>query len=318
MRQQMRDRERRLAPSSILTTLVTALLATACGGSPNGLPAVPGLEYGGGDFLQLLEHQSITRGYTVHVPTSASAGVAAPLLIVLHGAGQDAPGIRQLAGIETLTDGLGWIVVYPDGVELSWAVGTDTRADQRGIDDVGFIRRMIQRIGDDLDIDSEQVFVAGLSNGALMSHRLGCELSSHIRGFASVAGTMLELQADRCAPSNPVRALFFNGDEDDFFPWDGFVAGDGTVILGVQETVQWWADENGCAASTTSELPDAASDDTTVDLVDYAGCAADGPVRLFAIQGGGHTWPGRGGIGRTSHDIDGNTEILKFFGAPLP
>jgi polyhydroxybutyrate depolymerase len=298
---------------------MATLTTYACGGgSPAGLPDVPDLAYGGGDFLQLLEYQNVVRGYTVHVPSTANAATAAPLLIVLHGAGQDAPGIRQLAGIETLTDGLGWIVVYPDGVELSWAIGTDTRADQRGIDDVGFIRRMIERIRGDLTIDSERVFVAGLSNGALMSHRLGCELASHVRGFASVAGTMLDEQATRCAPSGPVRALFFNGDEDEFFPWGGFIAGDGTVILGVDESVNWWAAQNGCASPTTTALPDAAMDGTTVDLVDYAGCSPGEAVRLFAIHGGGHTWPGRGGIGRTSHDIDGNREILTFFGATLP
>ncbi|MDX1394809.1 MAG: PHB depolymerase family esterase [Gemmatimonadota bacterium] len=291
-----------------------------CGGDDalTGLPEVPDLEYGGGDFLQLMDYQGRARGYTVHIPTTASEDVAAPLLIMLHGVGQDAPGLRSLAGIEEHTDDLGWIVVYPDGIDESWAVGTETSADVQGVDDVGFIDRMIDRIDARLNIDRERVFAAGLSNGALMTHRLACELGGDIRGIASVAGAMYTGLASGCNPSRPVPAMFINGDDDDFFPWGGFPAGGGERIMGVLETVDWWAVENGCGSPVTTDLPDVAADGTTVELIDYVDCTSGAPVRLYAVENGGHTWPGRGGIGRTSLDIDGNVEILGFFGASLP
>ncbi len=310
--------------NGIAKTLAVGLAALAtmsgCGGSDalSGLRENPDLEYGGGDFFLLMDHQDFIRGYTVHVPAAASGSQPAPLLFVLHGAGQDAPGVRALAGIETLTDALGWIVVYPDGVEETWAVGTSTAADVLGVDDIGFLRRVIGTIDSQLNIDRERVFAAGLSNGALMTHRIACDMANDVRGIAAVAGAMYSGLASRCSPARPVAALFFNGDDDEFFPWAGYSAGDGERIMGVPETAQWWADENGCTGPVVIDLPDTTADGTTVDQVDYPVCSSGQPVRMYVIENGGHTWPGRGGIGLTSMDIDANTEMLRFFGADLP
>ncbi len=251
----------------------------------------------------------------VHVPATARAEVPAPLLIVLHGAGQSDEGIRQYADFEAMTDPAGWITVYPAGIEQVWAVGSGTRADIRGIDDVGFISRMIDRIGGSLNIDRNRVFAAGLSNGGVFTHRLACQLSDKIAGFASVAATMLSHIADECAPSRPVAALFFLGDRDGFFPWDGFEAADGFAVLGADATIARWAEINECGAATSTDLPDTADDGTTVELRDYSNCAR-APVRFFAIREGGHTWPGAdlgSPFGLTTQDIDANSEILEFF-----
>lgn len=304
---------------ALLVSVAVAALVS-CGGSGTvvELPALPDPTYGGGDFLQILRFQDIDRGYTVHVPPTARADVPAPLLIVLHGAGQDAPGIRRLASIEARTDPPGWIVVYPQGVGDSWAIGTSTPADERGVDDVEFTRRMLDGIERHLNVDRERVFAAGLSNGSLMTHRLGCELSARIRAIVSVAGTMLADLAADCTPSRGVAALFFHGDEDTFFPWEGWTAADGTRFLGAEETARRWAALDGCGAETREAVPDTTTDGTTVERLDWAGCVPGGAVRLFAIAGGGHTWPGRGGIGRTSLDIDANAEIVAFLEAAVP
>lgn len=310
-----RHPERTMTAATGLAIAALALAACGEGGTGIDLPDLPDPTYGGGDFLQILRFQDLDRGYTVHVPSTARADVPAPLLVVLHGAGQDAPGIRQLAGIETVTDPAGWIVVYPQGYADSWAIGTATPADARGVDDVEFLRRMLDRIDLYLNIDPERVYAAGLSNGSLMTHRLACELASRIRGIVSVAGTMLADLAAGCSPGRPVKTLFFHGDEDTFFPWDGWTAGDGTEFLGADATAAFWADENGCGAPIRTDLADTADDGTTVARVDHP-CPAGASVRFFAISGGGHTWPGRGGIGRTSFDIDANEEMVDFFGLP--
>jgi len=140
----------------------TRVVAGACalagrGDGSTGLPQLPAPTCGGGDLLQLIRHQDLDSGYTVHIPASARADTPAPVLVIRHGAGQDGPGTRTLIGIGELTDALGWIVLYPGGVELSWAIGTETPADLRGIDDVGFIRRMLDRVRDGLDIDEQRV-----------------------------------------------------------------------------------------------------------------------------------------------------------------
>jgi len=75
---------------------------------------------------------------------------------------------------------------------------------------------------------------------------------------------------------------------------------------------------NGCPNETKVEqLPDKADDDMTVTRKTY-GPGRDGTeVVLFAIEGGGHTWPGRETpiehLGNATRDISDNDLMWEFF-----
>lgn len=45
------------------------------------------------------------------------------------------------------------------------------------VDDVGFIRSLLDRLTTELCLDTTKIFSTGMSNGAIMSHRLGCEVT---------------------------------------------------------------------------------------------------------------------------------------------
>ena len=65
-------------------------------------------------------------------------------------------------------------------------------------------------------------------------------------------------------------------------------------------------------------LPDTEADGTTVWLDTYLGCSAASEMRLYGIDGGGHTWPGSPvsfppSFGLTTRDISATTRILEFF-----
>ena len=68
---------------------------------------------------------------------------------------------------------------------------------KNGIDDVDFIRALIEGLQKRYAIDSKRMFATGLSNGAMMSYRLACELSDKIAAIAPVAGGM---NTDTCRP----------------------------------------------------------------------------------------------------------------------
>lgn len=56
------------------------------------------------------------------------------------------------------------------------------------VDDIGFLHALIDRLHRDDNIDPKRIYVTGISNGAMLSYRLACELSSEIAAIAPVEG----------------------------------------------------------------------------------------------------------------------------------
>src|SRR5258706_12602767 len=72
-----------------------------------------------------LESGSITSGgrqrtYRFHLPPAPAEG-ALPLLVALHGRLGQGKNQEQLSGVAALADREGFAVVYPDGIDRSWA-----------------------------------------------------------------------------------------------------------------------------------------------------------------------------------------------------
>ena len=63
--------------------------------------------------------------------------------------------------------------------------------------------------------------MTGVSNGAKMSLRLGCELTDRITAIAPVIGSMPESLVSGCAPTRPIPILMINGTDDPLVPWEG-------------------------------------------------------------------------------------------------
>ena len=73
----------------------------------------------------------------------------------------------------------------------SWnAGGCCGYAVEKNIDDVGYIREVIDIIVKKYKVDENRVYVTGWSDGGYMSFRLACELSDKIRAAAPFASAM--------------------------------------------------------------------------------------------------------------------------------
>ena len=172
-------------------------------------------------------------------------------------------------------------------------------------------------------IDSDRIFVTGISNGGLMSFRLGCSLPDKIRAIAPVTAQIPSAIAPFCRSESAVSLAVFNGTEDPLVPYNG---GQITVfrrqrgaVLSTDETITVWRQKNRCSPeAVVSELPDVAADGTRVTRIEYSRCKNESKVVLYRIEGGGHTWPdGRQylpvrRIGRTTRDINGCDAIWEF------
>jgi polyhydroxybutyrate depolymerase len=252
-----------------------------------------------------------------------------PLLFVLHGGGGTNRGMVRLTKgrFNELADRDGFFVVYPQGIDKSWNDGRPDKisgAHRKGIDDVGFFRALIEYLVYEYPIDSDRIFVTGISNGGLMSFRLGCGLPDKIRAIAPVTAQIPSAIEPQCRSESTVSLAVFNGTEDPLVPYNG---GQITVfrkqrgeVLSTDETIWIWQNKNQCRSETrVTEFPDLIADGTRVTKIEYTQCAAASKVVLYRIDGGGHAWPdGRqylpvGLIGRTSRDINACDEIWEFF-----
>ena len=285
-----------------------------------------------GDHTDSIVWDGLERTYLIHIPSFYDRIKPMPLVIALHGGkGTGKDMIKLTRGsFNTLADKEGFIVVYPDGIEKNWNDGRLemkflSRAHRENIDDVGFISVLIDRFAKELNIDKKRVYVTGISNGALMSHRLACELSENITAIAMVAGAIPKNKTYTSLPSSPISVLVINGINDPLTPWEGREIGGRLkklgVVLSIPETVKFWVTHNQCSSSPIITLePDKDPRDGTRVRQEVYGQGNEGTeVILYAIEGGGHTWPGGYQylpeciIGKTSKDIDANEVIWNFF-----
>ncbi len=201
------------------------------------------------------------------------------------------------------------------------------RAHRENIDDVGFLSALIDSMIKDYNINPKRVYVTGISNGAIMSYRLACELSYKITAIAPVDGNIPYLLLPACSPSRPVSVLAINNTDDPLVPFQG-----GEIygrfhrlklgkVLSVDESIGFWVNRNMCSITpVVDEVPDSdPRDGSTVTVKKYFNGIEGTEVILYAIDGGGHTWPGgfqylpAGIIGKTCRDFDANEVIWSFF-----
>lgn len=300
--------------------LLAAVLATAAMATPAAVAAesrTGTLSYGG--------HE---RTYRVYTP--AAAGRPLPVVLVLHGGGGTGAGMERLTrgAFNRLADQHGFVVLYPDGLDRHWNDGRGVatyRAHRENVDDVAFLMALVDEIGRRTPIDRARVYATGISNGGLMSFRLATSAAARIAAIAPVAISMSEPLARTGGPPRPTSMLLMPGTDDPLVPWEGGEIGlpgrrgVGRVVS-VAETVRLWTSRCGCPATpTVAYEPDRdPADGTRVRREHYAPCRDGVEVVLYAVEGGGHTWPGGVPylpariIGRTSRDLDASSLIWSF------
>jgi len=165
-----------------------------------------------------LDFGGLARTYSLHVPPGLEH--PAGLVVNLHGAGMIGAGWEWDTNYDAVADRHRFVVVYPDGIDFSWADGRGASLpDQQGVDDVGFITGLVAKLVADFGIDPGHVYATGMSAGAFMANRLGCERADVFAAIAPVAGTLGVNMG--CAPSRPVSVLVTHGTADPVVPFNG-------------------------------------------------------------------------------------------------
>ncbi|HUY89284.1 MAG TPA: PHB depolymerase family esterase [Pirellulales bacterium] len=265
-----------------------------------------------------------SRSYHIHFPPDYDGRQLRPLVLAFHGGGVNAETMIYFSGLSEKADEAGFVVAYPEGTgrvprARTWNAGHCCgHAFHHGVDDVAFVRALLDELDQTAAIDPRRVYATGMSNGAMMSYRLANELADRFAAIAPVAGPMA---IDRCQPSRPVSVIHFHGTADEYTPYQG---GKGprsqsqTAFHSVDYTIEAWVAANGCPAEpATMRLPTRAVDGTSVIQRVYGPGREGAEVVLFTIEGGGHTWPGRSSIfqtlGPSTRQIVANDLMWEFF-----
>ncbi len=221
------------------------------------------------------------RSYQLYIASSYRSDRPAPLILVFHGAGGRGLGMARHTGFSRLAELKGGVVVYPDGIRRRW---NDGRGEE-GADEVGFIRVLLDSLRRELSLDPRRLYATGISNGAMFSYRLACDLPGEFAAIAPVGGGVARRRGQ---------------------------------VLSAERSVRFWAEVNGCGLTPAeSPGPDRVTDGTRIRRTVYSGCREEAEVVLYTIEGGGHTWPGGPAagrrVGRVTREIDATRLIWDFF-----
>jgi polyhydroxybutyrate depolymerase len=312
-----RRSKRHPRPSRALSTQLLALIAitTASAACSSAEPSEP-------DAIQPIDLSPLggDRPVDPYVPASYKPGTPTPLVILLHGFG--AAGVLQelVYRLKPVAEERGFLYLAPDGTENSeskrfWNA-TDACCDFEGsgVDDVAYLRGLIDEAKKRFTVDPKRVFVTGHSNGGFMSFRMACDQADVVAAIASLAGSTWK-DPSKCSPSEPVSVLAIHGTADE----DVLYEGEATTpeyagYPGAKATIAEWAERAGCDPTPDTTAPPIDISEkiagAETSITRYKDCQPGGAAELWTMEGEGH-------IPATGEDF--GASIIDFFYAhPKP
>lgn len=246
----------------------------------------------GRDHHEKITAAGKTRSYLVHVPPT-SMKEPMPVVIVLHGGLGNDRTAQWDSRMSEKSDAEGFLAVYPNGSSgvgrtlLTWnAGGCCGPAVKREVDDVAFLRAMIEKLETEYSIDRSRIFVSGISNGGMLAYRAGMELSDIIAAIAPVDACMYG--SGRLGDC-PVSVIVFHGTRDPVIPYEG---GKGNFfgyrfpVMPISKSVAFWVQHDKCSAEPIREVSDQVVKET------YDSGVNGTSVCLVTVKGANHAWPG--------------------------
>ena len=189
------------------------------------------------------------REYRLVVPKSVDLKRPAPLVFAFHGFLIDSKDAMPLyTGLNETAGKHKFILVYPNAIDRSWSLTPD-----KMLKDVAFFDALLKKLQADYNIDSNRIYVTGMSNGGYMSHFIAKERSKVIAAAASHSGalglqTILGIHSDRKFP-----VMIIHGDKDNVIKVDAAREnrdkykneGHEVEYVELKGQTHWWAADKG-------------------------------------------------------------------------
>lgn len=232
------------------------------------------------------------RFFKVHLPLGYTVQKEYPVVFVFHGGGGNPDNIEKTTDFSTKADKEGFIVVYPYGTGsfpkklLTWNTWDCCGyADKKNIDDVSFIKKVLEIIKTKYSVNQNMIFATGLSNGGMMCYLLACEMPDQFAAVAPVAATMFD--ENQCTANSEISMIIFNSIDDKHIPYEGGI-GDESIVkvekMPVEKVVNFWVNKFNCVLLNKTEV----SSYNKIDYMNKKGTE----IIFYKMMGGGHSWPG--------------------------
>ncbi len=284
---------------SVRILLLAGLALCAC------VSALPGPSGQAGTYENKVDvrFHGFRRTYRVHLPPGYDSARPLPMVIVIHGAFDTAGGMERFTGFSTLADREDFIVVYPNGIGIlgflqHWNAGHCCgKAAADGVDDVGFLTRVIEDACARLAVDRHRIYMTGFSNGGMMVHRFAAErgdLLAAVAPLAAVAGGRQDNKTPEWGipdPVCPMPLLAMHGLADTNVPFNGGTSeahGGTRQYWSVERSLAVWTRRNGCVTAPVSRD----EREGKVHITAWQDCASGKDVALYSLEGWDHNWPG--------------------------
>lgn len=224
----------------------------------------------------------------------------APVVVLLHGMGQDAQQIDEISDFPAQAAEAGVIVVSPNAVgsPAMWRPTPDGP-------DARYIEWLLDKVSVAYCVDEARVYLAGFSVGAVMATTYACAHPSTIAAVATVAVQF----PTKCPRSMPI--IGFHGSVDPIVPYAPGVKGAFGPGVGTEADMAAWAEANGCDATVRRSKVK-----PKVERLTWTGCPPEGATVLYRIDTEGHAWPGTphsDGSLPADQSIDATATALAFF-----
>lgn len=247
-----------------------------------------------------IEHDGRLRRFRLHIPKGYFEKDTYPLLIALHGFSENPRIMEIVTGLSRKADEEGFFVAYPYGTHqkkftpYSWnSEFCCGYALQQGVDDVGFIGKVIDDVAEEYSIDKDLVYVVGFSNGAMMTQQVALKMPEKVKAIAVVSGAVGGMHEDAeefewlDQSGVPVPVVIFHGREDVVIPFEGGEGGAQVFeFKGAYDVVNLWLQNNRCSVHPTQIH----KVDTYTKEV-YADCESGSEVVFYSLDSK-HVWPG--------------------------
>jgi len=278
-----------------MSVIVILLLVSATTVSAQSVAASAAcnLSHPAGVSSEHLMSGRIPRGYRLFVPPGYDGHQRLPVVLDLHGSGDNSAGEAGNSRLEPLAATEDFIVASLDAVDARWNVPVQSgRAD-----DVQYVADVIDHLGTRVCTDAARVYVTGFSGGARMTSLVGCKLGARVAAIAPVSG----LRYPGPCNGRPVAVLTFHGLADPQNTYAGHVEGrNGEWVESVPEALEGWARHDGCKGDAKLDDPPG-----PLSTLRYDGCVPGTEVRLIRIDGLRHTW--------THKEVDTTAVMWQFF-----
>jgi len=280
-----------------------------------------------GETTRQITVDNIARTFIVYVPKSYSSAKKSPVIFLLHGGGGTAKSMLNISNggdFKSISERENVLLVAPNGIDKSWNDGRQTKSNKQGINDVKFIKQLVDFMEANYSVDASRLYATGISNGGFMTSRLGCEIGNKFAAIAAVAATMgTDTPYSVCHPGFVLPVMYIHGTADPIVLFNGGqkTMGAASAFVSHQQVIDKWVAINKCNPHPViTQLPNIAiMDGTTITKEEYSADKNDAEVISYVVNNGGHTWPGgkqylpKIMVGRVSRDMNACEVIWEFF-----